>query len=93
MRCGGPARPAILMFGDMAYVEDDGASERWDGWREALVRLAPSKQYKVVVLEAGCGCAVRPHPSLGTPTAPLSAPPLSTLPQHRLPSPPLAAAT
>jgi hypothetical protein len=55
VRCGGVARPSILMFGDGAWVEDGVALDRWEAWREALVALAPPKGYRVVVLEVGCG--------------------------------------
>ena len=55
VRCGGIARPAILMFGDHSYVEDEAAFDRYNLWRQAVLELAPMHAYRVVVLEVGCG--------------------------------------
>jgi len=51
-RCGGLARPNILMFGDFGWL-DDRASQQWERlalWRQAVERP--------VVIEIGAGLAV-----------------------------------
>lgn len=53
--CGGHARPAILMFGDHSYVEDDPSCNRWEEWRGALCCMAAERKWKVAILELGCG--------------------------------------
>jgi len=55
MACGGLARPAVLMFGDTSYVEDADANERWEGWRHALLSLASKHEWRVAMVEVGCG--------------------------------------
>lgn len=37
-RCKKPARPAILMFGDSAWRDDDEQEERWERWAASLHR-------------------------------------------------------
>lgn len=61
VRCGGAARPAVLMWGDDDHLEDAAASRRWTTWVEALRELA-EKRYdeddpllNVVLLEVGAG--------------------------------------
>lgn len=43
------------MFGDTSYAEDAEANERWEGWRHALLSLAPRHGWRVAMLEVGCG--------------------------------------
>ncbi|HEX5803700.1 MAG TPA: Sir2 family NAD-dependent protein deacetylase, partial [Azospira sp.] len=51
-RCGGLARPNILMFGDAAWVgrRSEGQQRRLDTWRQRVERL--------LVVELGAGLAV-----------------------------------
>ena len=58
VHCGGCARPAVMMFMDDGYVEDEDQCERWAAWRSAVAALAPVKGWRVVVLEVGCGANV-----------------------------------
>ena len=58
--CGGPARPAILMFGDFAWRDNDAQETRFDVWTEQLAELAKrrnteSAPLRVVLLEVGAG--------------------------------------
>ena len=39
-RCGGAARPAILMFGDCDWEEDEAQEERFSSWTRAVTVLA-----------------------------------------------------
>ena len=55
VRCGAPARPAVLMFGDSNYVEEEAAQGRWAVWSESLVEQAAAHGWKVAILEVGCG--------------------------------------
>lgn len=55
VRCGGLARPGVLMFGDSRYVDDCASGERFEEWREALAMLAPKHGWRVAILEIGCG--------------------------------------
>jgi len=43
------------MFGDTSYVEDADANERWEGWRHALLSLASKHEWRVAMVEVGCG--------------------------------------
>ena len=54
----------FLMFNDHKYQTDHKSEETWEGWREALTRLAMQQQAttgtkkvinKVAILEIGCG--------------------------------------
>jgi len=58
--CGGPARPAILMFGDFAWRDNDAQETRFDVWTEQLAELAKQRNtesapLRVVLLEVGAG--------------------------------------
>lgn len=66
VKCGELARPAILMFGDFNWVDDDAQEHRYNRWLHAVEAeakaRAPSKTavgdaspLKVCVLEIGCG--------------------------------------
>ena len=56
VRCGGPARPSILMFGDGGWEDDGAQASHWERWREAVVQAAADDaSLRVVVLEAGAG--------------------------------------
>jgi len=62
--CGGAARPAILMFGDMSFVDNEAQEERWGAWNVTTTKLARTrsashKRLRVVILEVGCGDNVR----------------------------------
>lgn len=39
-RCGGPARPAILMFGDQGWNDVSSQRRRWDIWLESVRQVA-----------------------------------------------------
>lgn len=58
--CGGLARPAILMFGDGSWLDDDSQAERWSDWAEGARTLAERRNsgptpLRVVLLEIGAG--------------------------------------
>lgn len=63
--CGGPARPAILMFGDDAWQDCDMQQRRYRDWVGAACKLAQAREtggpdgfdrpLHVVVLEIGAG--------------------------------------
>ena len=55
VRCGGDARPAVLMFGDTTYQGDDAADSRWEEWRLRMAAACRDKGYTVAILEVGCG--------------------------------------
>lgn len=62
-KCGGPARPAILMFYDSAWQDVFSQKERWQEWSTAVKRLAKARAQRslelrplrAVVLEIGAG--------------------------------------
>jgi len=67
--CSRNARPAILMFGDWNWKDNEAQEQRWTSWKNALHELVesssssiendePREQLKVVVLEIGCGVNV-----------------------------------
>jgi len=59
--CGGPARPAILMFADDSWADLDGQESRWQAWREAVRDEASERvdsgqgPLRVAILEVGAG--------------------------------------
>jgi len=65
--CSKPARPAILMFGDCAWVDNDAQEDRYNAWlcaveEEAVARHSPQdgatgslEPMKACILEIGCG--------------------------------------
>lgn len=56
--CGGPARPAILMFGDYSWRDNDAQEERFNTWTESVKDLATERKsspLRVVLLEVGAG--------------------------------------
>lgn len=60
-QCCGPARPAILMFGDMSWRELQSQNQRYRVWKAAVKRAAAErvaaqgKQLRIVILEFGAG--------------------------------------
>lgn len=59
--CGGPARPAVLLFGadDAALYEEPGQLDAWSAWRQAtLDALVADRSKKLVIVEIGAGTAV-----------------------------------
>ena len=62
--CGGPARPAILMFSDASWQDDEAQEQRWATWQAAVVEEAQQRSrdgrggeppLKVAILEVGAG--------------------------------------
>ncbi|CAE8647443.1 unnamed protein product, partial [Polarella glacialis] len=59
--CKAPARPGILMFNDLGWINDAAQEMRWLAWRNAVVEHARSVSgygrplLRVVILEIGCG--------------------------------------
>jgi NAD-dependent SIR2 family protein deacetylase len=43
VRCGGKARPSVLMFGDSQWQDDQQQQAGWESWREQLMALASSR--------------------------------------------------
>ena len=59
--CGGPARPAVLLFGadDAALYEEPAQLDAWDAWRRStLDALAADRSKRLVIVEIGAGTAV-----------------------------------
>lgn len=54
-RCQGPARPAILMFGDSDWLDSAAQCRRYDAWQRAVEALAKERPLKLVILEIGAG--------------------------------------
>lgn len=60
-KCGGTARPAILMFGDYAWEDVDSQEQRYQSWARQIKlsaresRESADKPLRVVVLELGAG--------------------------------------
>ena len=61
INCEAPARPAILMFGDGNWIDDESQAQRWNRWCDAVKREcrqrtdASRPPLKVAVMEIGCG--------------------------------------
>jgi len=59
--CKGPARPAVLMFNDLQWINDAAQERRWQAWKEAVTEVARSlpvyrrNMLRIVILEIGCG--------------------------------------
>mmetsp|Transcript_41425 Transcript_41425/g.129114 ORF Transcript_41425/g.129114 Transcript_41425/m.129114 type:complete len:182 (+) Transcript_41425:1343-1888(+) len=56
--CGGDARPAILMFGDMEWQDVSAQSRQWAEWRkttQAVMEDASAGSVRAVILEIGAG--------------------------------------
>jgi len=57
--CQELARPAILMFGDMEWVDNDAQFERYDAWLDAVCEEAADRDreapLKLCVVEVGAG--------------------------------------
>eukprot|EP01126_Amoeba_proteus_P033092 TRINITY_DN3238_c0_g2_i2.p1 TRINITY_DN3238_c0_g2~~TRINITY_DN3238_c0_g2_i2.p1 ORF type:complete len:283 (-),score=59.32 TRINITY_DN3238_c0_g2_i2:77-925(-) len=57
--CGSRARPSILMFYDMGWVEESISNKIWSFWEKSVrEELNANPEKKVVVLEIGCGNVV-----------------------------------
>lgn len=62
--CGALARPAVLMFSDLQWINDVAQEWRWQAWKAAVADVAQTRQgfrqklLKVLVLEIGCGANV-----------------------------------
>jgi NAD-dependent SIR2 family protein deacetylase len=61
VRCGGPARPNVLMFNDEVWLANEEEFRRWDAFRGALVGAAGERAeeggepLRVALLEVGAG--------------------------------------
>lgn len=61
--CGGPARPAVLMFGDYQWEDLERQNNRWEDWVDTLQEHAKRgllvggevRQTRIAVLEIGAG--------------------------------------
>ena len=61
VHCGGPARPAVLLFGDdrNAVIDTQPLAEYAEVWRPRVRgALAAARETRLVVLEVGAGTAV-----------------------------------
>mmetsp|Transcript_159030 Transcript_159030/g.506493 ORF Transcript_159030/g.506493 Transcript_159030/m.506493 type:complete len:479 (+) Transcript_159030:80-1516(+) len=61
--CDGLARPAILMFNDNLWIDDDQQEIRWIAWKRAVRAVAgrsraEGRRSRVLILEIGCGANV-----------------------------------
>lgn len=56
-RCGGPARPSILMFGDRDQVEFNSQAKRWSNYLQLLGELVGESRQplRAVLVEIGAG--------------------------------------
>mmetsp|Transcript_55085 Transcript_55085/g.103277 ORF Transcript_55085/g.103277 Transcript_55085/m.103277 type:complete len:463 (+) Transcript_55085:48-1436(+) len=62
--CRGPARPAILMFGDGAWLDLESQQERCDRWEKTVGEMARERAnspdpLRIIILEVGAGDNVR----------------------------------
>ena len=55
INCDKLARPAILMFDDSTWLEDNVKRARWKEWKKAVRIVAQRRDVKVAVLEIGAG--------------------------------------
>ena len=57
VHCGGKARPAILMFGDAAWHDDDEQERRWLAWQRAVMGEASRRgsAFIATIVEVGAG--------------------------------------
>eukprot|EP00746_Dinoflagellata_sp_MGD_P022734 gnl/MRDRNA2_/MRDRNA2_153224_c0_seq1.p1 gnl/MRDRNA2_/MRDRNA2_153224_c0~~gnl/MRDRNA2_/MRDRNA2_153224_c0_seq1.p1 ORF type:complete len:337 (+),score=50.94 gnl/MRDRNA2_/MRDRNA2_153224_c0_seq1:142-1011(+) len=58
INCGGPARPAILMFGDYAWKDSKAQEKRYEKWCDAItdeIKERGTDGLRIVILEIGCG--------------------------------------
>jgi len=59
--CKGPARPAILMFGDFGWQDFMDQEDRWSSWSAAVtdeIKHRARTKVRAVILEFGAGCNV-----------------------------------
>ena len=60
-KCLHRARPAILMFNDMQFLDNHAQKRRWQKWRQAVEAVARqryvtgNKQLRIAIVEVGCG--------------------------------------
>jgi len=60
-KCGGPARPAILMFDDGGWQDLDSQEQRWNDWMAAVEshmraeRDIQGRELRALILEVGAG--------------------------------------
>eukprot|EP01125_Pyxidicula_operculata_P003829 TRINITY_DN1524_c0_g1_i4.p1 TRINITY_DN1524_c0_g1~~TRINITY_DN1524_c0_g1_i4.p1 ORF type:complete len:469 (-),score=84.11 TRINITY_DN1524_c0_g1_i4:101-1507(-) len=56
INCGSAARPSILMFSDISWIEDDKSHSFYSAWQKAVQQyLDDDQSRKIVILEIGCG--------------------------------------
>jgi len=61
LSCNGPARPAILMFGDFDWQDSPASSKRWKAWSKTVEQIMletsrkENRKVKAVILEIGAG--------------------------------------
>jgi NAD-dependent SIR2 family protein deacetylase len=56
--CGGQVRPNILMFGDNGWLGNRKKSRAYYHWRRAVEGLCEKKNWRLVIVELGCGTNV-----------------------------------
>jgi len=75
--CGGPSRPTILMFNDLAWLDTDPMAPVFRWWEECVCAEARAdSSIRVAIVEVGCGNNV---PTIRGMTQSL----LSSLPEHQ----------
>lgn len=64
--CRSRARPAVLMFGDDAWIDNEVQDARWNTWVQAVAETArlayrggKGRRLRIVILEIGCGANVQ----------------------------------
>mmetsp|Transcript_4886 Transcript_4886/g.10818 ORF Transcript_4886/g.10818 Transcript_4886/m.10818 type:complete len:249 (-) Transcript_4886:66-812(-) len=60
-RCGAPTRPRLMMFYDQVWFQDDSKEQHFGGWVDRCFNQFLSRSahnFKLVVLEVGCGMNV-----------------------------------
>jgi NAD-dependent SIR2 family protein deacetylase len=66
--CNGTARPAILMFGDTEWVDDDEQEQRFEKWSEAVQEICNSQSQRAGRQDADTGIEeMRFDPETGAP--------------------------
>jgi len=62
--CKSPARPNVLMFSDLAWIDNEAQERRWNAWCKALKEESQSRRngtpLNVVIMEIGAGVTTLP---------------------------------
>mmetsp|Transcript_109622 Transcript_109622/g.341644 ORF Transcript_109622/g.341644 Transcript_109622/m.341644 type:complete len:200 (-) Transcript_109622:6-605(-) len=63
-RCKSPARPNVLMFSDLGWIDNAAQERRWNSWLQALKEECQQRRHtvpvNVVIMEIGAGTGTMP---------------------------------